>query len=388
MNVSTTPHVHDTARFKSSIGVEYTQSLIRLHDPVIFLERTAVVVSGIANERRGYLLATKTYFYDDLFAYLYTVGTDIISGQRPPLELQELPRKHDKAFSTNGNFEESDIESDDDSTELQMRTESFQSLLADLYRLAFKIRNMTFEGSEYHTLLPRQLNKERDIDQLEAHEESGGQLETRHSRIVLLEKETSDTAADMGDTQLPAVDTETVTSQKYRIKSAAQSNISAHTAPSTFGDPHDDVHFLIDDARENTVTTTSYWPNLSLLVQAYPKSASDSLMTTPNFDSDISNNSDTQSESRLNTRTRSTDIVPKLEETELQLADFKEESVVDDTPISPTEPVRVRRARGRPRIHPPRSPTSLAKQAKARSKTGCTTCRKRKKKCDETKPYC
>jgi hypothetical protein len=59
---------------------------------------------------------------------------------------------------------------------------------------------MTFEGSEYHTLLSRQLNKERDIDQLEAHEELGGQLETRHLRIVLLEKETSDTAADIGDT--------------------------------------------------------------------------------------------------------------------------------------------------------------------------------------------
>lgn len=35
-----------------------------------------------------------------------------------------------------------------------------------------------------------------------------------------------------------------------------------------------------------------------------------------------------------------------------------------------------------------RSPTTLSKQAKARSKTGCTTCRKRKKKCDETKPFC
>jgi hypothetical protein len=87
MNVSTTSHVHDTARFKLLIRVEYTQSLIRLYDPVIFLERTAVVVSSIANKQQGYLLATKMYFYDDLFAYLYTIGTDIISGQRPPLEL-------------------------------------------------------------------------------------------------------------------------------------------------------------------------------------------------------------------------------------------------------------------------------------------------------------
>ena len=117
-------------------------------------------------------------------------------------------------------------------------------------------------------------------------------------------------------------------------------------------------------------------------------SASDSSTTTPNFDSTIFSPSDTQSVSRREARTSSAEIVPKVEETELQLADVKEEPSVDDEPISPTEPVRIRRARGRPRIHPPRSPTTLSKQAKARSKTGCTTCRKRKKKCDETKPFC
>jgi hypothetical protein len=127
-------------------------------------------------------------------------------------------------------------------------------------------------------------------------------------------------------------------------------------------------------------TSSSPQPSMS--------SASDSPMSTPNFDSNTFTNSNTQSETRLATRTSSTEIIPKLEETELQLADVKEEQFHDDTPISPTEPVRIRRARGRPRIHPPRSPTALAKQAKARSKTGCTTCRKRKKKCDETKPFC
>lgn len=116
-------------------------------------------------------------------------------------------------------------------------------------------------------------------------------------------------------------------------------------------------------------------------------SASESPLTTPNFDSNIFSASDTPPEDRPESRTGSNDIIPKLEETELQLADVKEEPSAEDLPISPTEPVRIRR-RGRPRIHPPRSPTSLAKQAKARSKTGCTTCRKRKKKCDETKPFC
>ncbi|KAL5120978.1 hypothetical protein ACEQ8H_001166 [Pleosporales sp. CAS-2024a] len=117
-------------------------------------------------------------------------------------------------------------------------------------------------------------------------------------------------------------------------------------------------------------------------------SASDSPSTSPNFDSTVFSVADTLSESRLDTRTSSVDVVPKEEEAEVQLADVKEEEDIDDTPISPTEPLRIRRARGRPRIHPPRSPTSLSKQAKARSKTGCTTCRKRKKKCDETKPFC
>jgi hypothetical protein len=141
----------------------------------------------------------------------------------------------------------------------------------------------------------------------------------------------------------------------------------------SFGHPPPGAHARLS-------TSSSPQPSMS--------SASDSPMTTPNFDSTIFSTSDTQSESRIGTRTSSVDVVPKQEETELQLADVKEEAFADDTPISPTEPVRIRRARGRPRIHPPRSPTALAKQAKARSKTGCTTCRKRKKKCDETKPFC
>ncbi|KAF2272141.1 uncharacterized protein EI97DRAFT_462241 [Westerdykella ornata] len=80
-------------------------------------------------------------------------------------------------------------------------------------------------------------------------------------------------------------------------------------------------------------------------------------------------------------------VLPKVEELELSLSDIKSEVAADALPISPTEPVRVRRARGRPRIHPQRSPTTSS-SAKARSKTGCITCRKRKKKCDETKPFC
>jgi hypothetical protein len=48
-----------------------------------------------------------------------------------------------------------------------------------------------------------------------------------------------------------------------------------------------------------------------------------------------------------------------------------------------------RRPRGRPRKHPvPTVSASIQKTTKGRSKTGCITCRRRKKKCDEAKPEC
>lgn len=47
-----------------------------------------------------------------------------------------------------------------------------------------------------------------------------------------------------------------------------------------------------------------------------------------------------------------------------------------------------KRPRGRPRKHPLAQIASSNKITKGRSKTGCLTCRKRKKKCDEAKPRC
>lgn len=47
-----------------------------------------------------------------------------------------------------------------------------------------------------------------------------------------------------------------------------------------------------------------------------------------------------------------------------------------------------KKPRGRPRKHPLAPARALNKAAKPRSKTGCITCRKRKKKCDEAKPRC
>lgn len=56
---------------------------------------------------------------------------------------------------------------------------------------------------------------------------------------------------------------------------------------------------------------------------------------------------------------------------------------------SPTEPGEPsKRGRGRPRKHPLPPIGAQLKVTKGRSKTGCITCRRRKKKCDETKPEC
>lgn len=91
-------------------------------------------------------------------------------------------------------------------------------------------------------------------------------------------------------------------------------------------------------------------------------------------------------------------LVPKLEPMEddvvdMDMSDYPristtQESVVPETPSCNTTPTLVKRPRGRPRKHPKPTPESLSKVAKGRSKTGCITCRKRKKKCDETKPGC
>ncbi|KAF2012292.1 hypothetical protein BU24DRAFT_353594 [Aaosphaeria arxii CBS 175.79] len=116
-------------------------------------------------------------------------------------------------------------------------------------------------------------------------------------------------------------------------------------------------------------------------------SCSDSPMNTPTLESNVTSVSGTYSKSRTGSTDGSDEVVPKTEERELLLSEVKVESFAEEPPISPTEPVRIRRGRGRPRLYPPRSPTT-SKATKARSKTGCTTCRKRKKKCDETKPFC
>jgi hypothetical protein len=89
-------------------------------------------------------------------------------------------------------------------------------------------------------------------------------------------------------------------------------------------------------------------------------------------------------------------LIPKLEPTDddmdmpelSPMSDQKEIIIPEALSSSSITPAKVKRSRGRPRKHAELAPELMAKMGGRRSKTGCITCRKRKKKCDETKPGC
>jgi hypothetical protein len=86
-------------------------------------------------------------------------------------------------------------------------------------------------------------------------------------------------------------------------------------------------------------------------------------------------------------------LIPKLEpmeEDDFQMGDLSEAPRTTPKPASgnPAQGLKAKRPRGRPRKHPLTPHVATNKVAKGRSKTGCITCRKRKKKCDEAKPRC
>ncbi|CRK24218.1 hypothetical protein BN1708_013886 [Verticillium longisporum] len=106
--------------------------------------------------------------------------------------------------------------------------------------------------------------------------------------------------------------------------------------------------------------------------------------------SPISTGMDTSSNSGPSTHDTSL-AMPKLEPLD---EDFCLDNVteapaadLDHGNASSTNP-KQKRPRGRPRKHPLNSAINAGKVTKGRSKTGCITCRKRKKKCDEAKPRC
>jgi len=86
-------------------------------------------------------------------------------------------------------------------------------------------------------------------------------------------------------------------------------------------------------------------------------------------------------------------IVPKTEDDgETYIEEIKRVESSESPDIKADGPKRnaanPKKRRGRPRKNPTSPVTTMAKVAKGRSKTGCLTCRRRKKKCDEGKPAC
>jgi hypothetical protein len=83
--------------------------------------------------------------------------------------------------------------------------------------------------------------------------------------------------------------------------------------------------------------------------------------------------------------------VPKVEPVDDDEFDFNDLKPAPKSPGPASDTAdmpKKKRPRGRPRKHPLTPAVSANKVTKGRSKTGCITCRKRKKKCDEAKPRC
>ncbi|RWA10435.1 hypothetical protein EKO27_g4675 [Xylaria grammica] len=80
--------------------------------------------------------------------------------------------------------------------------------------------------------------------------------------------------------------------------------------------------------------------------------------------------------------------VPKIEPVDDDCFRMDEVQEAPRTSVPRQGQPKTKRPRGRPRKHPLTPQVVNSKIAKGRSKTGCITCRKRKKKCDEAKPRC
>ena len=126
--------------------------------------------------------------------------------------------------------------------------------------------------------------------------------------------------------------------------------------PGTFGMDQNDLDSAALARRRSTFSTTT---------------TSTTSSSSPEFTADTAITPDSEDDA-------ADEVVPKIEELDETSIDSIEEA-------KPIVTLPAARKRGRPRKHP------IIEQKKAshsRSKTGCGTCRRRKKKCDETKPAC
>lgn len=143
------------------------------------------------------------------------------------------------------------------------------------------------------------------------------------------------------------------------------------------------MNILIADSRRRSTTSYCSTSQHSQSTSSpSPELATDSVITPS--DDDEPQISPASSSNVLITR-------PKIEEVDddvLRVYDLEaaEETkpMLIELPSSPPAPCK----RGRPRKNPKKTTSTSKKASHARSKTGCGTCRRRKKKCDEEKPHC
>ena len=114
--------------------------------------------------------------------------------------------------------------------------------------------------------------------------------------------------------------------------------------------------------------------------------SSTSSISASTLESDVYRSSDEEDE--LADNDDPADVVLKVEESEVPLTEDIKKSNMSETSEDKGSEVLSKRKRGRPRKNVTSPSTTVSKVAKGRSKTGCVTCRKRKKKCDEAKPSC
>ncbi|KAK6330432.1 hypothetical protein TWF696_003528 [Orbilia brochopaga] len=140
--------------------------------------------------------------------------------------------------------------------------------------------------------------------------------------------------------------------------------------------------FSVSPTSSLSVNLSVSAPHVTLYAASSPNSVKDEpstpgLFTLSDAEEDNHDSADTEpSPPRTDLKTES-HVETKVE---VKLEDASSSS-------APIGQVQVKRPRGRPRKNPPNPPESKTK-TRNRSKTGCLTCRKRKKKCDEGKPDC
>ena len=129
--------------------------------------------------------------------------------------------------------------------------------------------------------------------------------------------------------------------------------------------------------------------NTSLRPTNEPSSMSP--LSSSTLGSELCSSSDTEADEEINDPCT---VVPKVEEEEEDgvIEDIKRADSSDDRDAKvdrrPRNDTGAKKKRGRPKKLHPSVPAAHVTVTKGRSKTGCRTCRRRKKKCDEAKPSC